>query len=47
MYTMKSKDDLVFIDFFFMQYLLLFATNITCDLFKATKKILVANVACD
>ncbi len=33
--------------FSFIQYLLSFATNITCDLSKVTKGILVANVVCD
>jgi hypothetical protein len=31
----------------FIQYLLLFATNVSCDLLKANNEILVANVACD
>jgi len=47
MYIMESKDDLVFVFFFPIQYPLSFATNITCDLFKATKGILVANVVCN
>ncbi len=48
MYIMESKDELVFVDFFsFIQYLLSFATNVSCDLSKATNEILVANVACD
>jgi hypothetical protein len=44
---MEPKDELVFVDFFIHSILLLFATNITCDLSKATKEILVANVAFD
>jgi hypothetical protein len=32
---------------FFIQYPLSFTTNITCDLSKANKEILVANVGCD
>jgi hypothetical protein len=47
MYTMESKDELAFVDFFVHPIPLLFATNITCDLSKATKGILVANVGCD
>jgi hypothetical protein len=31
---MESKDELVFVDFFFIQYPLLFMTDITCDLSK-------------
>ncbi len=47
MYTMESKDELVFVDFFsFIQYLLLFMINIACNLFKTMKgfkpKMLVA-----
>jgi hypothetical protein len=45
MYTMDSKDDFVFVDFSFIQYLLLFVTNITCNLFKATKWILVVKTS--
>jgi len=45
MYTMESKDELVFVDLFIHLIPLLFVTNITCDLSKATKGILVANVA--
>jgi len=41
---MESKDELVFVDFFLIQYLLLFATNVSCNLSKATNEILVANV---
>jgi len=44
---MESKDELEFVDFFFIQYLLSFVTNIAYDLFKATKGILVTNVACN
>jgi len=47
MYTMKSKDELVFVYFFFIQYLLSFATNVSCDLSKATNEIFVTNVTCD
>jgi hypothetical protein len=46
MYTMESKDELVFVDFFF-QYPLSFTTNVTCNLSKATNEILVTNVVCD
>jgi hypothetical protein len=45
MYRMESKDELVFVDFVVHPIPLSFATNITCDLFKATKRILVANIA--
>jgi hypothetical protein len=34
MYTMKSNDELVFVDFFVHSIPLLFAINITCNLFK-------------
>ncbi len=44
---MESKDELVFVDFFVHPVPLPFVTNITCNLSKATKGILVANVACD
>jgi hypothetical protein len=47
MYIMESRDELVFVNFFFIQYPLSFATNVSCDLFKEINKILVANVACD
>jgi len=47
MYTMESKDELVFVDFFVHPISLSFATNITCNLFKVIKGILVANVGCD
>jgi hypothetical protein len=39
--------NLYFFTFSFIQYFLSFATNITCDLSKATKGILVANVTYD
>jgi hypothetical protein len=44
MYTMESKDELAFVDFFFHPISLVFVTNITCDLFKATRGILITNV---
>jgi hypothetical protein len=47
MCIMESKDELVFVDFFVHLIPLLFASNITCNLSKATNGILVANVACD
>jgi hypothetical protein len=47
MYTMESKDELVFIDFFVHLIPLSFATNITWDLSKVTKGILVAYVVYD
>ncbi len=43
-YIMESKDELVFVYFFIHPIPLLFVTNITWDLSKATKRILVANV---
>jgi hypothetical protein len=46
MYTMELKDVVVFVDFF-VHPIPLFVFNITCDLFKATKGILVTNVACN
>jgi hypothetical protein len=46
-YTMESKDELVFVDFFVPPIPLSFATNITCDLSKVIKGILVTNVAYD
>jgi hypothetical protein len=50
MYTMEWTDELIFVDFFFIQYPLSFAPNIVCDLSKASKKILVQttlfNVLC-
>jgi hypothetical protein len=33
---MESKDELVFVDFFFIQYPMLFAINITCNLSYVT-----------
>jgi hypothetical protein len=45
MYIMESKDEFVFVDFFVHPIPLSFATNITLS--KATKGILVTNVACD
>jgi hypothetical protein len=47
MYTMESKDEFLFVDFFFHQHPLSFATNIVCDLSKATKGILVTIITCD
>ncbi len=47
MYTMESTYELIFVDFFFIQYPLSFATNIICDLSKASKRILVAIITCD
>jgi hypothetical protein len=44
---MESKDELVFVDFFVHPIPLSFTINITCDLSKVTKGILVANVVCD
>jgi hypothetical protein len=44
MFTMESKDELVFVDFFFHLIPLSFVINITCDLSKAIKGILVTNV---
>ncbi len=44
MYIMESKDEFVFVDFLFIQYLLLFAINVSCDLSKATNEILVAKL---
>jgi hypothetical protein len=46
-YTMGSKDGLVFVDFFFHSIPLSFATNVSCNLSKASNEILVANVVCD
>jgi hypothetical protein len=40
---MESKDELIFVDIFFIYYPLSF----TCDLSKVTNEILVANVICD
>jgi hypothetical protein len=47
MYTMESKDELVFVDFFFIQYRLSFATNVSCNLSKLTNEIFVTNFACN
>jgi hypothetical protein len=47
MYRMESKDELVFVDFFIHPIPLSFVTNITCDLFKVIKGILVTNVVCN
>jgi hypothetical protein len=44
---MEPKDELVFVDFFVHPIFLLFATNITCDLSKVIRGILVASVVCD
>jgi hypothetical protein len=46
-YTMKSNDELVFVDFFVHSIPLLFVINITCNLSNATKGILIANIACN
>jgi hypothetical protein len=46
-HVMESKDEVVFVNFFIHPIPLLFATNITCDLSKVIKGILVANVACN
>jgi hypothetical protein len=43
----SQRMNLYLLIFFFIQYPLLFTTNITCDLSKVTKGILIANVACD
>jgi hypothetical protein len=40
MYIINSKHELIFV-------VLSFATNIACDLFKATNEILVTNVTCN
>jgi hypothetical protein len=44
---MESKDELVFVDVLFHPIPLVVYDEIICDLSKATKEILVANVACD
>jgi hypothetical protein len=44
---MESKDELIFVKFFVHPIPLLFVTNITCNLSKASDGILVTNVACD
>jgi len=36
-YTMESKDELVFVDFFVHPIPLLFVTNITCNLSKGLR----------
>jgi hypothetical protein len=46
-YTMESKDELVFVDFFIHPIPLSFVTNITCDLSRVIKGILVTNVVYD
>jgi hypothetical protein len=46
MYTMESKDEFVFVDFFFDLYNL-FVTNVSCNLSKVINEILVTNVTCD
>ncbi len=46
MYTMELKDEIIFVDFLFIQYPLSFVTNVACNAFKAIKKILVTNVVC-
>jgi hypothetical protein len=46
-YTMESKDELTFVDFFVYPIALSFATNITCDLSNVIKGFLVTNVVCD
>jgi hypothetical protein len=45
MYTMELKDELIFVDFFVHPIPLSLVTNITCNLSKTTKGILIANVA--
>jgi hypothetical protein len=47
MYIMESKDELVFVDFFIHPIPLSFAIDITCNLSKVTKGILIANVTFD
>jgi hypothetical protein len=46
-YTMESKDELVYVDFFFHPIHLSFATNVSCNLSKVTNEILVTNVVYD
>ncbi len=46
-YTMESKDEFAFVDIFVHPIPLSFGINITCNLLKVIKGILVANVACD
>jgi len=43
---MELKDEVIFVDFLFIQYPLSFVTNVACNTFKAIKKILVTNVVC-
>ncbi len=47
MFIMESKDELIFVDFFVHPIHFSFVTNITCNLSKAIKGILVTNVVCD
>ncbi len=42
---MESNDELLFINFSFIQYSLSCAINITCDLSKSINEFLVTNVA--
>jgi hypothetical protein len=44
---MESKDEFAFVDIFVHPIPLSFGINITCNLLKVIKGILVANVACD
>jgi hypothetical protein len=44
MYKIESKDELVFVGFFVHPIPLIVETNITCNLLKVTRGILVANV---
>ncbi len=44
---MDSNDELLFIDFSFIQYSLSCAINIACDLSKSINEILVPNVVCN
>jgi hypothetical protein len=41
---MESKDELAYVDIFFIQYPLSFVTKIAWDLSKVINEILVANV---
>ncbi len=43
-YTMESKDELVFVTFSFIHYLLSFTTNVSCYLLRRFNEILVTNV---
>ncbi len=43
----SQRMNLYLLIFLFIQYRLSFTTNITCDLSKAIKRILVTNVDCD